>query len=340
MEDSIQQLFFNNDMDDMDFSSFSDLHSKPIDAVLLEGMQALPFDIFDGYHQQQFQDFEQNQFCNFSTDISGFDQPPSPFTIMSSSPKSSNASINIMSSPEQQMATSPAITNTPAMLLTPPVSTIDTSLPIISNMDEFLSIPAIIDSNTTNTMPDEAQAFPQQSQRSTKEMTPQPKKTIKAKKGRKRRTAQDLPYAPNLLNLNLSPSKRNTRTTHNNNTSAQRSPTPFRCDYPGCEKTFTRPYNLKSHRRTHTAERPYGCNVCTKRFARQHDRNRHTKLHFGIKPYICNLCNKAFARQDALNRHQRPDSKVTVNGSYSILSCANTGHRQRQPRKKPNFNNA
>ncbi|KAI8354143.1 hypothetical protein EDC96DRAFT_516976 [Choanephora cucurbitarum] len=83
----------------------------------------------------------------------------------------------------------------------------------------------------------------------------------------------------------------------------------FRCTYEGCEKTFTRTYNLKSHLRTHTDQKPFVCCKCPKAFARQHDRNRHEKLHTGNKPYFCEHCNKSFARQDALNRHLKKDKR-------------------------------
>ncbi|KAF2745585.1 hypothetical protein M011DRAFT_406145 [Sporormia fimetaria CBS 119925] len=95
----------------------------------------------------------------------------------------------------------------------------------------------------------------------------------------------------------------------------QKHPATFQCTL--CPKRFTRAYNLRSHLRTHTDERPFVCSVCGKAFARQHDRKRHEGLHTGEKKFVCRGqlkdnntwgCGRRFARADALGRHFRSEA--------------------------------
>ncbi|TPX36130.1 hypothetical protein SmJEL517_g01475 [Synchytrium microbalum] len=76
------------------------------------------------------------------------------------------------------------------------------------------------------------------------------------------------------------------------------------CTVPGCGKKFTRRYNLKSHQRAHSNDRPFKCTYCMTSFSRTHDLRRHVKsLHTQQKPHQCPHCNLAFSRSDALKRH-------------------------------------
>lgn len=100
------------------------------------------------------------------------------------------------------------------------------------------------------------------------------------------------------------------------NKRVQKHPSAFACTL--CDKRFTRAYNLRSHLRTHTDERPFVCTVCGKAFARQHDRKRHEALHSGEKKFECRGvlsdgstvwgCGRKFARADALGRHFRTEA--------------------------------
>ena len=53
----------------------------------------------------------------------------------------------------------------------------------------------------------------------------------------------------------------------------------WECTEPGCEKRFTRGFHLRSHIRTHKADRPFRCSECDKAFTRANDCKRHEKIH-------------------------------------------------------------
>ena len=115
--------------------------------------------------------------------------------------------------------------------------------------------------------------------------------------------------------LNLAEPERSPSNSAGKDGRIQKHPATFQCTL--CPKRFTRAYNLRSHLRTHTDERPFVCTVCGKAFARQHDRKRHEGLHSGEKKFVCKGtlqsgnnwgCGRRFARADALGRHFRSEA--------------------------------
>jgi transcription factor CRZ1 len=129
----------------------------------------------------------------------------------------------------------------------------------------------------------------------------------------RRQSTSSIPTRDYILDL-ADPSRPNASSSPAS-TRIQKHPATFQCSL--CPKRFTRAYNLRSHLRTHTDERPFVCTVCGKAFARQHDRKRHEGLHSGEKKFVCrgdlgsgNLwgCGRKFARADALGRHFRSEA--------------------------------
>jgi len=101
---------------------------------------------------------------------------------------------------------------------------------------------------------------------------------------RRRQSTSSLPNRDYILGL-ADPDYQGTSAEGSNPKRVQKHPATFQCTL--CPKRFTRAYNLRSHLRTHTDERPFVCTVCGKAFARQHDRKRHEGLHSGEKKFVC-----------------------------------------------------
>ena len=99
---------------------------------------------------------------------------------------------------------------------------------------------------------------------------------------------------------------------------------PFICDI--CNKVFKYWSQLNTHKRTHTGERPYNCDVCNKAFSDGSALSKHKRTHTGEKPFICDICNKAFKQWSSLNAHkrthtgERPYNCGVCNKAFSVCS--------------------
>ncbi len=70
-------------------------------------------------------------------------------------------------------------------------------------------------------------------------------------------------------------------------------------------KRFSKSRNFHQHKRTHSGDKPYECDVCNKRFSQSGNLTLHKRTHTGDKPYECDACKKTFTQKQSLKRHRQ-----------------------------------
>ncbi|CAI2361777.1 unnamed protein product [Moneuplotes crassus] len=91
--------------------------------------------------------------------------------------------------------------------------------------------------------------------------------------------------------------------------------TVYICKYEGCDKEYTKIWNLLDHVRMHEGIKPYQCDSCSKSFTQKGNLKKHMKQHQlktirERKRFECRICKKKYTEKYNLKAHMKTHDKA------------------------------
>ena len=114
---------------------------------------------------------------------------------------------------------------------------------------------------------------------------------------------------------------------------------PFQCDI--CGYASVRKSDLKKHQRIHTGQKPYICEICNRGFTQSSHLKVHTRKHTNDRPYVCSICNHAFRAYGHLERHRKIHERYANDRFVDESFCkeSQTSSQSASKRRATSINN-